>query len=95
MKRTQLYLPEKTLDILKKEAKDTDKTVSEIVRETLDERLKEKDGSGASFLVKLALRAEKLKLKGPHDLAEHHDDYLYGRKSPKWGYLYKNERKKK
>ncbi|MEX0616991.1 MAG: ribbon-helix-helix protein, CopG family [Candidatus Woykebacteria bacterium] len=36
MKRTQLYFPEKTLEILKREAKETKKTVSDIVRESVE-----------------------------------------------------------
>lgn len=95
MKRTQLYLSEKTLEILKKEAVETKQTVSEIVRESVDTRLKQRRGNGASFLVKLALQAEKEGIKGPSDLSTNHDDYLYGRKSPKWAYLYKQPRKKK
>ncbi|MEX0622119.1 MAG: CopG family transcriptional regulator [Candidatus Woykebacteria bacterium] len=95
MKRTQLYLPEKTLKILKKEAAETKRSVSEIVRETLDERLRESRGNPARFLVDMALRAERLGYSGPVDLAEKHDEYLYGKKSPKWGYLYKNKKKKK
>ena len=95
MRRTQLYLPEKTLEILKKEAAETKKTVSEIVRESVATRLKERRGNGASFLVKLALQAEKEGIKGPSDLSTNHDEYLYGRKSPKWSYLYKQAPKKK
>ncbi|OGY28204.1 MAG: hypothetical protein A2Z42_03845 [Candidatus Woykebacteria bacterium RBG_19FT_COMBO_43_10] len=95
MRRTQLYLPEKTLEILKKEATETKRSVSEIVRETLDKRLRERKDSPASFLVEMALRAERLGYGGPGDLAEKHDEYLYGKKSPKWGYLYKNKKKTK
>lgn len=95
MKRTQLYLPEKTLEILKKQAGETNKTVSEIVRETLDESFRGKQGSGAEFLLKIAQQAKRYRVNGPHDLAENHDEYLYGKKSPKWAYLYKNDKKKK
>ena len=95
MKRTQLYLPEKTLKILKKEAEENRRSVSDIVREKLDESLRRSGGGCAEFLLKIAEEAKKYKVSAPHDLSTNHDEYLYGRKSPKWSYLYKKRATKK
>lgn len=50
---------------------------------------------GAEVLLKLAETAKKLGWEGPRDLSTNLDRYLYGDKSPKWGYLYKDSKKSK
>lgn len=84
MVRTQIYLPEKQLRVLKTIAVEENISLSETIRRLVEERLmnklaktqKSKDVGG--WLLSLAAKAKKLKIKGPKDLASNIDKYLYG-----------------
>ncbi len=82
MLRTQIYLPESQLKILKRKAADGNTSVSEIVRQAIDTTLLKKQGkkkfrnAGASLLA-MARKAKKMGVKGPRDLATNMDKYLY------------------
>lgn len=81
MQRTQIYLPKQQIQVLQKEAKNRETTVSAIIRLFLNEKLqntittpKKKLG-----LVAIAKQIALLsKTKAPKDLAQNLDKYLYG-----------------
>ena len=81
MLRTQIYLPAEHLRILKKLALQEEVSLSEIIRRLIEEKLtKKEERNTGSWLLTLADKAKKLKIKGPKDLASRVDFYLYGRK---------------
>ena len=88
MLRTQIYLPHNQLKLLKKMAWEEEISLSEAIRRLINEKLVEakkvdyKQNSG-SWLLGLADKAKKLKIKGPKDLASKMDFYLYMGKSSK------------
>ena len=82
MLRTQIYLPERQLRILKKKAAEEDISVSELIRVKLEEslvrsdvqNLKKRENIG-KWLNRVA---KKVSFKGaPKDLAKNMDRYLY------------------
>ena len=84
MVRTQIYLPEKQLRILKTLATEEDISLSEAIRRLVEDKLMNKKAktnkvkNTGSWLLSLAAKAKKLKIKGPRDLASNMDKYLYG-----------------
>lgn len=86
MLRTQIYLPESQINFLKKIAYQEDVSLSEAIRRLIEERLKKvkkirpKLQNPGSWLLSLAKKAKKLRVKGPKDLASRVDFYLYGQK---------------
>lgn len=84
MMRTQIYIPQNQLKFLKKIAWQDDISLSETIRRIIDKQLINQSKSTKSeknignWLLSLAKRAEKLKIKGPPDLASNLDQYLYG-----------------
>ena len=83
MDRTQIYLPKKQLNLLKKEALKRDTTVSYLVREAITKKysapVKPLKARRKTFR-EMAKEIEKLGAHGPKDLAENMDEYLYGGK---------------
>lgn len=78
MKRTQLYLPEKTHLDLAFIAQREEKSISQLVREILVEGIYKKKGlSSGKTLEKLASYNATA---GPKDLSSKLDSYLYGSK---------------
>lgn len=78
MIRTQVYFDEATHKSLLKLAKLHNKTMAQIVRESVDEKVKsieEKDISGVNFIQNLIDNAVT---GGPKDLSINIDHYLYG-----------------
>lgn len=83
MNRTQIYLPKKHMDILRKEAQKKKTTVSGVIRDILTEKLEQKKMPRRNFfegLLELAERMNKIGKKAPRDLASNLDKYLYGGK---------------
>lgn len=84
MLRTQIYLPETQIKLLKKIAYNEETSLSEAIRRVLEEKLVERKKTTqklkntGSWLLSLANKAKKLKIKGPKDLASKVDFYLYG-----------------
>ncbi|MBL7159234.1 ribbon-helix-helix protein, CopG family [Candidatus Microgenomates bacterium] len=83
MLRTQIYLPSNQIKLLKKIAWEEEISLSETIRRLINEKLvktkrvNNKQNTG-SWLLALADKAKKLKIKGPKDLASKMDFYLYG-----------------
>lgn len=103
MIRTQIYLPEELHEALKEKAREEKTTMAQVIRKSLEKNIKQKKTNktkakqmkGAEFLLWLAKTAEKERWHGPKDLSINADRYLYGDKSPKWGYLYDKPKSKK
>ena len=96
MKRTQLNLDEKTYYQLVSYAKEQKTSLSGAARKLISENVWNPKSKNTNPLLELAKLGEKYagKWKGPHVLSTRVDYYLYGPGSPKWGYLYKNKKKK-
>lgn len=91
LERTQIYLPAKLKSRLKQQARDLDRSFSRVVIESLEEHLHKCAPRKNPFqtLLEGARRAEeyakKHNIHPPKDLSVHHDYYLYGEGSPKFG----------
>ena len=96
--RTQINLEEKQHRLLTLEAQRQNRSLSDIIRETINKKFIQDQKSGnANTLLELAKHAvsfKKINPDVPDDLIEHMDDYLYGKKS-KWAYLWKQPKRKK
>lgn len=85
MIRAQIYLPTNQLRLLKRIAWEEEVSLSETIRKLINEKLTEtkkanyKQNTG-SWLLSLANKAKRLKIKGPKDLASNMDFYLYGQR---------------
>ena len=81
MRRTQLYLPDRIHQELARKASEEKRTISDLTRQLLEEGLKikktKKTVNSASFLLKLAEKAERRGWSGPKDLSNKTDKYLY------------------
>lgn len=81
MNRTQIYLPQKQIEILRKEAQKKRTTTSEIIRRILREKMEGTTGRPQKkSLFDAARRINAKGTKGPGDLASNLDAYLYGGK---------------
>lgn len=86
MLRTQIYLPAEQLKLLKKISWEEESSMSETIRKIIEEKLvesgkvKHKVKNIGSWLLALATKAKRMKIKGPKDLASNLDFYLYGQK---------------
>lgn len=99
MKRTQLYLPEDLYLRLVQEARRQRRAMAALARDFLQagverERKRGKKG-GAAVLLRMAEEGRRLGVRAPKDLAVNHDRYLYGDRSPEFGYLYRRQKRKK
>lgn len=76
MKRTQIYLKPSQIENLKKYAERRDISMSEAIRQLIDNFFtkNKKETSGFDDVLKVS---EENKVKGPKDLAEKHDEYIY------------------
>lgn len=92
MIRTQINLTRKQHRLLKLEARRQDRSVSDLIRETINKQfLKKKKQKNTNVLLELAKNAvdfKKINPDVPDDLVENIDEYLYGKRS-KWKYLSK------
>lgn len=83
MLRTYLYIPEHLEKKITHKAKEEKKSKAEVIRQTLEvgfESLEKQKPGGAEVLLQLAEIARKYNIKGPEDLSENHDYYLWGGK---------------
>lgn len=80
MNRTQIYLPEKQIVILRKEAEKRHTTTSEIIRRILGEKIERFTAPPRQrkSLFDAAKRINAKGTRGPRDLASNLDKYLYG-----------------
>lgn len=79
MKRTQLYLKPITHQNVAREARRRRCTMAQIMRERLEEDFDAPTQKrGAAGLLAMAERARKRGARGPRDLSENLDYYLYG-----------------
>ena len=81
MNRTQIYLPKRHIETLRREARRRNTTMSEILRRVLDASLDSAPAVAEKRREKLlsaAKRIGKLGQRGPKDLASRLDAYLYG-----------------
>lgn len=84
MNRTQVYLPKTQLDWLKKRASKSQTTLSEVMRQLVREkqahfRFPQAVADRGESLYEAAKRISKKYTKGPKDLAQNLDRYLYGK----------------
>ena len=87
MKRTQIYLPQSQLLTLRNKAQKQRTTVSGLIRRYIQIQIKEnrlalkrRKSHGMESLFKLAEEFKQRGVKGPSDLAQNLDHYLYGEK---------------
>lgn len=74
MIRTQVFLPEATYQQIRIQAELQNKPAAQIIRQALELGIKQPDQRNAGdALLQLAC----LKAKGPHDLSQNIDKYLY------------------
>ena len=88
MTRTQIYLPQSQLQRLKRKAAKHSTSVSELIRQTLraqeeverrqSNATEKRTKSAGESLLELADKLSKMGIKGPKDLSENMDKYLYG-----------------
>lgn len=94
--RTQINLEEKQYRLLQLEAQRQNRSLSDLIRETIDKKFNKhqrKINAGAlSRIAQHAVDFKKINPNAPDDLAENHDEYLYGRKS-KWVHLWQKPKK--
>lgn len=80
MVQRKFYLPEEMYRQLQFQAKIAKKSITDVLRELVNEGLKNKNkkpaGRGIKGLLGLVALAEKDGLKGPVDLAEKHNRYF-------------------
>lgn len=81
LQRTQLMLDDQLKQDLLELAELTNRSMSDLVREfvaeKVEEKKKKKKPTAGEALLALAEAAKKLNFKGPRDLARNHDRYLY------------------
>lgn len=83
MNRTQIYLPKSHLEALRRIARERSETVSGVVRALIRHRvearpLRRTAQRTARTLFTVLDEIEKLGERGPKDLAQNMDNYLYG-----------------
>lgn len=78
MVQRKFYLPYEMYRKLEVRAKIYKKTITAVLRETIEEGLKKKElnSAGTHALLELVNKAEKEGLSGPSDLALQHDKYF-------------------
>jgi predicted DNA-binding protein len=90
-----LRIPEEDRRFLELEAKRAGKPMAEVARKAIKAYLKgkPKQKSAAEVLLEWARKAKKYKNSfKDKDLSANYKEYLYGSKSPKFGYLWKNKK---
>ncbi len=76
MHRTQIQLEERQYRYLKAKARRSGKSISALLRELVDEQIREQDRDGVDPLLEIVGMAEG----SAGSTARHHDDHLYGDK---------------
>jgi metal-responsive CopG/Arc/MetJ family transcriptional regulator len=81
MIRTQIYLPKDLYYHIDQVAKREKRAKAQVIRDTLEKGFKSQQKfqkNAGEALLRLAELGEKLKVKGPKDLSQNIDKYLYG-----------------
>ena len=95
MQPVVIRFPEEDKRLLELEAKKEAVSLAEIVRKSIKTYLKQKprQESGAEVLLRWATRANKYRSHfKDKDVSTNYKKYLYGPKSPKFGYLWKDKK---
>lgn len=87
MQRTQVYFEPEVLDALREEARKRKTTLAGVIREKVEKKMKikvskkravvKKRMNAAEFLLGIAKLGEKLNVKGPKDLSQRIDEFVY------------------
>ncbi len=77
MKRTQLNFDERTYYQLVSYAGKRNTSLSKAARDLISKQLSQETDQKTNPLLELAELGERLGIKGPKDLSENHDYYLY------------------
>jgi len=80
MQRTQVYFEPEILEILREEARKRKTTLASVIREKVGKIVKKKTKrrkSAAEFLKGIELLGKKLKVRGPKDLSQRIDEFVY------------------
>ena len=80
MQRTQVYFDSETLDLLREEAREKKATLASVIREKVEKNIEKKPKrrkSAAEFLRDIELLGKKLKVRGPKDLSQRIDEFVY------------------
>ena len=75
MIRTQIQLTKEQTKLLKRIAAQENKSVAELIRQSVDQMLQKQGQPNQKQLRQKAMQAAG-KLSGPSDLSENHDNYL-------------------
>lgn len=78
MVRTQIYLPKETHQRLRSLSRTKNQPMAKLIRSYMEDNLKPARRRESSLDVLL-----KVAGPGPRNLSEHHDRYLYGKRSSK------------
>lgn len=80
MHRTQVYFEPEVLEILRQEAKEKKTTLAGVIREKVKKDIKKspkRRKSATEFLRDIELLGKKLKVRGPKDLSQRIDEFVY------------------
>lgn len=80
MQRTQVYFEPEILELLKEEARKKKATLASVIREKVKKTIKKKPKrrkSAAEFLHDIELLGKKLRVRGPKDLSQRIDEFVY------------------
>jgi len=82
MQRTQVYFEPEILELLREEARIKRTTLAGVIREKVEKtikkkRIKRKQMNAAEFLDDIAKLGKKLGVKGPKDLSQRIDEFVY------------------
>ncbi|MEK7060993.1 MAG: hypothetical protein AAB931_00550 [Patescibacteria group bacterium] len=82
MHRTQVYFEPEVLEMLREEAKEKRTTLASVIREKVEKTIKKKrtavkEKSAAEILLSIAKLGKKLGVKGPKDLSQRVDEFVY------------------
>lgn len=82
MQRTQVYFDSETLELLREEARIKKATLASVIREKVERTVKKKGAkrkqmNAAEFLNHIAELGKKLGVKGPKDLSQRIDEFVY------------------
>jgi hypothetical protein len=80
MHRTQVYFEPEVLELLRQEAKEKRTTLASVIRAKVEKNIEKKPKtrkSAAEFLRDIELLGKKLKVRGPKDLSQRIDEFVY------------------
>lgn len=82
MQRTQVYFEPDILELLRDEARSKKVTLASVIREKVEKTIKKKKAkkkqmNAAEFLDDIAKLGKKLGVKGPKDLSQRIDEFVY------------------